>query len=153
MAVEWEFEYAVETAARRDDAWRFWTNVENWAIDPAVEWVRLEGPFEAGAVGETKQRGMEPVRWRIAEARECERAVFEFEMPGAAVRFAMSFEAVAAGVTRLRQRITLEGPGAKDLAAGLGPDFAQGVRAGMDKLAEAIERAATGEDGDARASR
>jgi hypothetical protein len=46
------FEHAVECEAGQDAAWRFWTDVNNWAIvDPAVEWAKLDGPFMAGARG------------------------------------------------------------------------------------------------------
>ena len=140
----WEFEHAVEVAAPAASAWAFWTNVENWSLDPSVEWARIDGDFEAGAVGETKQKGTPPGRWRVAEARAPERAVIEIEMPGAAAYFEMNFEPVSDAASRLRQRITLAGPEAAGLAEGLGPEFGDGVRAGMRKLADAIERHAQG---------
>jgi hypothetical protein len=41
-----KFEHSVECQVRRDFAWKFWTNVDNWAVvDPAVEWAKLEGLF------------------------------------------------------------------------------------------------------------
>ena len=138
MQAEWEFEHAVEVDAPAAAGWRFWTQVENWAIDPSVEWARLEGAFEAGSEGETKQKGQPPLRWRVVEAREGERGVIEVETPGATARFALDFEPVSGHASRLRQRITLEGPEAARLSAGLGAEFAEGVRQGMRKLADAI---------------
>jgi hypothetical protein len=50
------FEHAVECQASTAFAWRFWTDMNNWAIvDPAVEWAKLDGPFVAGA-GEVASR-------------------------------------------------------------------------------------------------
>lgn len=140
MQPEWEFEHAVEVDAPAAAGWRFWTQVENWAIDPSVEWARLDGAFEAGAEGETKQKGQPPVRWRVVEAREGERGVIEIEMPGATARFALDFEPVSERASLLRQRITLEGPEAARLSTGLGTEFAEGVRQGMRKLADAIAK-------------
>jgi hypothetical protein len=138
MPADWEFEHTVEIGASREAAWKFWTKVDNWSIDPSIEWVKLDGPFEAGAVGETKQHGLPPLRWRIAELRPVERAVIEIEMTEALVRFALEFEAVSRNRSRLRQRMTLEGPGAEKLSAGLGTQFEQGIRDGMERLADAI---------------
>ena len=140
MQPDWEFEHTVEVDAPAAAGWRFWTQVENWAIDPSVEWARLDGAFEVGTEGETKQKGQPPLRWRIVEAREGERGVIEVEMQGATARFALDFEPVSERASRLRQRITLEGPEAARLSAGLGTQFAKGVQQGMRKLADAIAK-------------
>jgi len=140
MEPVWEFEHVVEVAAPAAAAWCFWTQVENWAIDPSVEWAKLDGAFEAGAVGETKQNGFPPVRWRIAAARAGECAVVEVELSGATARFALEFEPLTERTSLLRQRITLEGPEAERLAAGLGTEFEAGVRVGMKRLADAIAK-------------
>ena len=145
MPAAWEFEHAVEVAAPAAAAWGFWTRVENWTIDPSVEWARLDGAFEAGAVGETKQKGSPPLRWRVAEARAGERGVIEIEMPGATARFALDFEPLTERTSLLRQRITLEGPDAERLSADLGTEFEEGVRKGMRRLADAIAADAEGQ--------
>jgi len=146
MQADWEFEHAVEVDAPAGAAWGFWTRVENWVIDPSVEWARLDGAFEAGAVGETKQKGLPPLRWKIVEARAPERGVIEVEMHGATARFALDFEPVSGRASLLRQRITLEGPEAARLSANLGAEFEEGVRTGMRKLADAIARDAEKEE-------
>jgi len=135
----YEFEHAVEVSAPARAAWEFWTNVENWKIDPSVEWVRLDGDFRAGAVGETKMHNQPPVPWRIVEVREAERAVIELKLLYITFRFEMNFEPVSAEASRLRQRITLDAPEDSPFAAGLTPEFGEGVRAGMKKLADAIK--------------
>jgi len=61
-----EFEHSIECQVGRDFAWKFWTNVDNWAaVDPAVEWAKLEGPFIAGTKGRTKPRGADPNEWEV----------------------------------------------------------------------------------------
>jgi hypothetical protein len=62
------------------------------------------------------------------------------EMPGATARFELEFEPVSENSSRLRQRITLEGPDAEVLSAKLGPEFEEGVRQGMRRLADSIAR-------------
>lgn len=140
MKPAWEFEHVVEVNASARAAWEFWTHVENWSIDPAIEWVKLDGAFEAGATGETKQKGFPPLHWRVVESRAPARGVIEIETPGATARFVMDFEPVSDRTSRLRQRITLEGEGAEALAAGLGAEFEDGIRQGMRRLADAIAR-------------
>jgi hypothetical protein len=140
--VTWEFEHAVEVNAKRQAAWEFWTNVQNWAvIDTAIEGVELQGPFQEGTLGTTKQRGFDPVHWRIVEAREGESAVIEVVTPDAVAHFAWHFKALSEGKTQMRQRITLDGPGAERIGASLGAEFTQGVRTTMEKLRGAIEQA------------
>jgi hypothetical protein len=146
MQVDWEFEHAVEVDAPAAAGWRFWTQVENWVIDPSVEWARLEGVFETGAEGETKQKGFPPLRWKIVEARAPERGVIEVKISGATARFALDFEPVSERASLLRQRITLGGPDAARLSANLGSEFEEGVRQGMKKLADAIARDAEKEE-------
>ena len=134
----WEFEHAVEVNAPARAAWEFWTKVENWKIDPSVEWVKLDGDFRAGAVGETKQHDQPPMPWRIVEVQEAVRAVIELKLLYLTFRFEMKFEPVSADASRLRQRITLDAPEDSPYAAGLNAEFGEGVRAGMKRLAEAI---------------
>ena len=40
---EWTFEHTIECFVSSDFAWKFWTNVENWAVDADLESVELRG--------------------------------------------------------------------------------------------------------------
>jgi hypothetical protein len=105
-----EFEHSTECQVGRDFAWRFWTNIDNWAVvDPAVEWAKLEGPFIAGTKGRTKPRGADPNEWKLAEVEEGKRAVIELAAPGATMKFHWSFADLPGGGVRLTQKITFEG--------------------------------------------
>jgi hypothetical protein len=135
------FTHRVECAAGREFAWAFWSEVGNWAaVDPAVESVKLDGPFAAGARGETRPRGVGPVEWRLAEVNEGRGAVVEISLPGASVRFAWEFEELSEGVTRITQRVTMEGGRAGEYVEGMRM-LEQNMPAGMGRLAEAIATA------------
>ncbi|HEX8088118.1 MAG TPA: SRPBCC family protein [Blastocatellia bacterium] len=105
----WEFEHSVEMTPSRDFVWRFWTDVNNWAFDTSIEWVRLEGPFASGTVGVTKSPGIEPVRWVLKKVDAGKQAIIEMALADATLRFHWRFEDVTAGGTRITQRVTLTG--------------------------------------------
>ena len=144
MKPDWTFEHSVIVHASREAAWKFWSNVANWAVvDPAVEWVRLDGPFEAGARGETKPVGSPPTAWSLAEVDPYRHARIEIEAPGATAVFVWMLADNADGATILTQRATLVGPCAGDYTEML-RGLEEGIPAGMEKLAAAIESAAPG---------
>jgi hypothetical protein len=61
------FTHSVECPVEREFAWGFWAEFENWtAVDPAMESVRLDGPFAAG-IKMVKQNMPEGMR-RLSEA-------------------------------------------------------------------------------------
>jgi hypothetical protein len=137
------FTHSVECLVGKEFAWGFWAEIENWAaVDPAVESVRLDGPFAAGARGETRMRGGGPVEWRLAEVNEEHGAVVEVSLPGASMKFALTFEKSGEGVTRITQRVTLEGERADDYAEGM-KMVEQNIPEGMRRLSEAIAKAST----------
>ncbi|HYP26355.1 MAG TPA: SRPBCC family protein [Blastocatellia bacterium] len=138
----WEFEHSVETKASRAFAWRFWTDVSNWAFDSSIEWVRLEGPFASGTMGETKSPGLDPVRWELKGVRAGEEAVVEMALPGATLRFHWRFEDTAERGTRITQRASLDGPAADDLVNQGVREFERGIPDGMRKLADLISESA-----------
>ena len=142
----WNFQHAVVAEASRADAWRFWSDVRNWAFDTSIEWIRLDGPFRAGTEGVTKPRGQEPSRWRLADVRAGEGALIEMEVPGALVRFEWRFDDAGAGRTRLTQRVTAEGPGVAEYTEEMRAEFARGVREGMAALAHRMAGAARAGD-------
>ena len=141
---KWNFEHSVECQASRDFAWRFWTNIDNWAVvDPAVESAALDGPFAAGTKGTTITRDSPPVEWQIIEVHEGSSARIEIPAPGAVVKCFWKFEESASGGTRITQRMSLEGEKADDYVATLAPAMENGIPQGMQKLANAVNRAAS----------
>lgn len=136
----WGFEHSVECRVSVESAWRFWTDVRNWALDADVVSVEIDGPFAAGARGFTNSKSAGRIEWRIAEA-EMPRAVIEFPLDGAVGRFVWIFEDVG-GHARITQRCTLEGEQAHGYAEAIAPSLEQGIPAGMRKLCDAMEGAA-----------
>lgn len=132
----WSLEYSVEAAASPDKAWRYWTDVSNWAFDASLEWVTLQPGFVAGAKGVTKPRGADPVEWSVRDAEDG-RATIEMVFPGALVSFRWSFEAAGPGRTRITQLVRLSGPQAEEYSA-QAEELAHTLPEGMRKLAEAI---------------
>jgi hypothetical protein len=138
----WTFEHRVECRVDPDFAWRFWTQIENWAaVDPLLEWARISGAFAPGSRIEMKTRGGEAIESRIVEVENGSSALLETLLPGASVSFLLQFEPSPLG-TRIRQRITLAGARAEEYEAQVASGFEKGVPAGMQRLADAMERAA-----------
>jgi hypothetical protein len=139
----WRFEHSVQCQVDRGFAWGFWTEVRNWAaVDPAVEWVHLDGPFTAGTKGTTKPRGLDPTGWKLTEVQDRRGAAIEIAAPGAVLRFVWSFEDSTRGGTRITQRVTLEGERAEEYAEAI-RGLEEGIPQGMERLAEAMTNAAT----------
>ena len=102
---KWKFEYVIECKARRDFAWQFWTNVNNWpVVDFSLEAVKLHGPFAAGTRGTTKPCGHDPVEWQLTEVQNGSGAVVEIRVPGAVLICVWSFEDAVSGGTRIKQQ-------------------------------------------------
>jgi hypothetical protein len=139
-----QLECSIECPVSRSFAWRFWTNVANWAkVDPAVEAAELDGPFAAGTKGLTKQRGSAPVEWRLVQVQDGERAVIEIPVPGAVAQIQMLFEEHPGGV-RVTQRMAIAGERAADYAEFM-TVMKSNLPEGMRRLAEAMSRAASGQ--------
>lgn len=143
----WDVKHSVVAEANLQKVWEFHANVDNWARieGGAVEWIRLDGPFQAGVNGETKMRGQDPRHWRLAVVEPPRRSVIETELPGAVLRFTWTFEALADARTRLSQHIKLEGPNSEAYVTDMEKHFAQNLRAGMEKIAAEMERYAAGQ--------
>jgi hypothetical protein len=139
----WSFEFSLECAASREFAWQFWTDVRNWpVVDHSVETASLDGPFRSGAHGTTKPRGANTVHWQLEEVQEGHAAVVAIAVPGAALRFEWKFEDAGRG-TRITQRASYKGDKTEDYLPGIALQLEKEMPAGMRKLAEAIEHAAS----------
>jgi uncharacterized membrane protein len=131
--------HTVEVDLPRDAAWRYWIHVENWAIDAAIDHVRLDGPFRAGARGETVVRSSsEPVRWTIVEVDEYRQAVVDIPAGGLIARFIWQFEELPGMRTQVTQNVTVHGDTGD--AAAVAAELAQTMPTGMARLAAAMKR-------------
>jgi hypothetical protein len=137
----WEFEHSVETAARREFAWKFWTNVDNWVLDTSVEWVRLSGQFATGSEGATKSPGLDPMNWILREVIPQQQATIEMPLDGATLLFEWRFEDTEPGGTLITQRVSFTGEKADSFAERVAPAFEAGIPQGMQRLAVEVELA------------
>ena len=143
MEPAWTFEHSATVHADREAAWQFWSDVRNWTVvDPAVEWVCLDGPFEAGSCGRTKPLGAPSTQWTLVAVEPARRAVIELAAPGAVVRFVWMLDDDGGG-TILKQRVELEGDQAAQYLDAI-KGLAENIPAGMNKLVLAIEATASG---------
>jgi hypothetical protein len=139
MDKKWTFEHTIECSVSSEFAWEFWTNVRNWAIDPDIDSVDVQGPFVAGAQGITQSKSLGRVAWSVVEVQPG-RAVLEFPAPGAVARFIWTFDN-ADGHSRITQRASLSGEKAS-MYIGSVIFLETGVTAAMRRLCEAREAAA-----------
>ena len=139
----WKCEHSVECRVGRDFAWQFWTNVDNWAVvDPGVDSVELDGPFAVGSRGATKIGDQPPIEWQITEVEDGKRALIEIVVPGAVAKFLWMFADAAGGNTRITQQVSIEGEQTDQYyAENFGKEMENGMPAGMQRLADAIEAA------------
>ena len=136
MDAAFTFAYSLECAVTREFAWRYWTNVHNWAFDADIESVELHGPFLAGSRGATTSRNSGRIEWQLSSVEVGESAVVEISLPDAVARFCWAFDDLGT-TTRITQRVSIEG----ERARLYGPVLEQGIPAGMRKLAENMAKA------------
>jgi hypothetical protein len=140
--MSYKFEYSINCPVNKDVAWRFWTDVANWAkVDPAVESVEMEGPFASGTNGVTHIRGAAPAAWKLIDVKDGESANIEITAPGAAIHFHWVFKESAPGNALLTQQVSLDGERAADYLEGI-KQLEQNMPDGMKRLVDAIVKAA-----------
>ncbi len=135
------FEHSIECRVSTAFAWTFWTNVSNWTLDVDVDTVELHGPFAPGTHGLTQSKSLGQIKWRIAEAQPG-KAVLEFPALGVLATFTWLFEELDQR-TRITQRASFSGEHAAIYAESIGPSLKVGAPAGMRKLCETMEAAAS----------
>jgi hypothetical protein len=129
MEETYTFEYGMECPVAREFAWRFWSTVNNWALDSDVESVELNGPFASGSHGVTMSRSSGRIEWKLSNVQPGKSAIVEISVPGANVQFEMCFEDSGSS-TRITQQVRIEGENAQSL----GETFQQGIPEGMKKM-------------------
>ena len=136
---EWSFEHSIYTNARRDDAWAFWSDMRNLAnMEPGIERIELDGPFETGTTGRTitKEFAQE---WELTDVVEQRRWIITgYTADGAgSLSFAWEFADEGPG-TRMTQTIRATGPGVQDQMEEL-RHMELNAPKGMVRLAEVLD--------------
>ncbi len=139
-------EAAASSAAPASAFFECWADMATWPEwNSDTEWVRLDGPFEAGARGVLKPRGGPRVRFEVTALVPGREFTDVSRLAGARLTFRHLVEARPDGGCDLRVTITMTGPLGwlwtrmlgKGLAASLGPDLAGLVAAAGARRAAA----------------
>ena len=137
----YQTEHAVEVHVSCTFAWNWRTDIRNWDDPPAR--FRLEGPFADGTWGTTLLPDQEPLRWQIREVRPGQSFIVDMPLDGAALCFEWRFDVVSDRRTRITQRIVLAGDNAAAYAMQVRAGFEPNLASGMERIAAALEAAAT----------
>lgn len=138
----WEFEHSVVTAAKRRAVWNYWTDLRNHArVEESVDRIELDGPFATGTTGRTIGPGLRQ-EWRLTDVVDGTRFVITGETAdgSGSLSFAWEFDDSPGG-RRMTQRIRATGPDVENHMELL-RQMERGARAGMDRLAEELDRLA-----------
>ena len=100
------------TTADRDVIWELWADVEHrpeW--DKGLEYINLDGPFEAGATGTVKVEGQDPIKYKVIEVAPKERYTDRFEsLPGTHTDWKHTIETNEHGGYDVTWRLETRGP-------------------------------------------
>ena len=136
----WQFHHTVDCNTPLSFAWTFWTDVANWARieGNAVQWIRLNGPFQVGTTGITKMPNNPAQTWHITEVIPEKSATIVMSLDGADFVNTMIMEQVSEKKIKISQRLYLQGSKANDYLDGI-KIFEQSAPQGLFKLAAVIE--------------
>lgn len=135
----WEIEHSVEITATPDFAWAYMSDVTNWDDPPAQ--FKLDGPFKAGARGTTEMPGQPPRQWQIRQVKPGQSYRIELSLDRASLSSEWSFARLHDNGTRLTQHVSLEGENASVYLAEVQQAFTSSLEPGMNRIAQAIDRA------------
>ena len=99
-----------------------------------MEWVRLQGPFQAGSQVTMKPKGQDPITSVIVEASENRRYADQTDLGEVTLRFSHTLEPLAGGGTRVTHRLEITGPAADQVGPELGPAITEDFPEAMDAL-------------------
>jgi hypothetical protein len=142
----WAKEESVESTAHPVFAFRYWTSIENMALDPGIDRVETDGPGpyrdRPGMRGTTHLTGGGTTHWVVAEAEPERRVVIDVALSDATLRFELRVDERLGGGSVLTQRVSLFGPNAAEHLEGVEAGFATSLRDGMRAVRDRIDEAA-----------
>jgi Polyketide cyclase / dehydrase and lipid transport len=141
----WTHEHTAETAASPEAVWWGLRDLDQWGSwDTSLEWVRLQGPFQAGSKVTMKPQGQDPITSVIVQATENRMYADETSMGEVTLRFSHTLKPLEGGGTRVTHRLEITGPAADDVGPELGPaiteDFPEAMAALLARAASTQTR-------------
>lgn len=125
-------------AARFFEQWADMTSWPEWNLD--TEWVRLDGPFAEGAMGQLKPKGGPTVRFRVARLVPGREFTDVSTLLGARLTF-RHLVSTDGERTTVAVEATLTGPLAPLWRMILGRGVRDSMQADLDRLAERAQQA------------
>jgi hypothetical protein len=140
----WAHEHTAETATGPEAIWQVLSDLDQWASwDTSMEWVRLQGPFQAGSQITMKPKGQDPIISVIVQATENRLYADQTDLGEVALRFSHTLQPLAGGGTRVTHRLEITGPAADQLGPELGPAITEDFPEAMDALLARAASAST----------
>jgi Polyketide cyclase / dehydrase and lipid transport len=134
---------AVTSTASPDAFFARWADMATWPEwNTDTEWVRLDGPFQAGTGGTLKPKGGPRVPFVIERLEPGRRFVDVSRLIGARLTFDHRVRSEPDGRTRVEVTVQLTGPLRLLWKTLLGKGIAASVQPDLDRLARAAEAAA-----------
>ena len=117
----WIYQHSIETEASAAQLWDLYSDISTWPRwDGGLERITINGPFAAGATGEMKFAGQDPLPYTLAEVDPGRSFVDETDMGDILIRFEHSL-AVKGSATVVTTRVTISGSKADELGPEIGP--------------------------------
>jgi polyketide cyclase/dehydrase/lipid transport protein len=102
-------ESSTEISANIETVWAIYENIEGWpSWDHELEWVKLEGKFEAGAIGKLKPNGGPIVPFEMMHVERLKSFQDVSKLPGGRLIFTHTITQTQAG-SIIKHRIELKG--------------------------------------------
>jgi hypothetical protein len=114
----------------RSAVWSVYSDVTAWPQwVRGIEWMRLDGGFEAGVSGTIKPKGQNQQPFRLTNVSVDSGFSDETEIPGSGVtiEFTHTLESVGGGLTRITHHVEIWGPTAEYLGPAIGEKMADGI--------------------------
>ncbi|MHB8621512.1 MAG: SRPBCC family protein [Chloroflexota bacterium] len=117
----WTYEHSIETDASAAQLWRLYSDVSTWPRwDGGLDRITINGPFEAGATGEMKFVGQDPLPYTLVAVDPDRSFIDETDMGDIVIRFEHRL-APKGSATVVTTRVAISGPKADELGPKLGP--------------------------------
>jgi hypothetical protein len=114
------YTHTLEADVSADAVWALYDDVSTWPDwDAEAEWVTREGRFEAGAAGQMKFKGQEPLDYRLAKVEPGREFVDETPVGPLVVRVSHRLEPLGRERVRVTYAAEIDGP--EEQAQQLGP--------------------------------
>lgn len=132
------YERTVTTTADPAAIWELWSDTTTWPVwDPAVQDVRLDGPFEEGTTGTMTLTGPIEVPVSLEVVVPGSRYLDQLTMGELVIRIDHVVRPADSGGSEVTVSTTIEGPGADDI----GPMVTADAPIALEALVTAAEKA------------